>query len=103
MIASVAPIVIEHADAGDRSATKIVQAAALELFELVRAIARASAAAGRELPLVFAGGLLRENSMLTYLLEMRVANELPHVRVIKGGPEAHVGALAAARRLAERP
>ncbi|HTA38921.1 MAG TPA: BadF/BadG/BcrA/BcrD ATPase family protein [Candidatus Acidoferrales bacterium] len=102
-VASVASIVIEHADAGDRSATKIVQGAALDLFELVRAVVRASAAADRELPLVFAGGLLRENSMLTYLLETRIANELPLVHVLKGGPEAHVGALAAARRLAQRP
>jgi N-acetylglucosamine kinase-like BadF-type ATPase len=102
-IASVAPIVVEHADAGDRSATKIVQAAALDLFELVRAVVRASGSNDRELPLVFAGGLLRENSMLTYLLETRIANEFPLVHVRKGGPEAHVGALAAARRLAERP
>ena len=102
-VASVASIVIEHADAGDRSATKIVQAAALELFELVRALVRASGAGGAELPLAFAGGMLSENSMLTYLLETRIANEFPHVRVLKGGPEPHVGALAAARRLAELP
>jgi N-acetylglucosamine kinase-like BadF-type ATPase len=102
-VASVASIVIEHADAGDRSATKIVQAAALDLFELVRALVRTSGSGGRELPLVFAGGLLRENSMLTYLLETRIANEFPHVHVRKGGPEPHEGALAAARRLAERP
>lgn len=102
-VASVASIVIEHADAGDRSATKIVQAAALELFELLRGVFRASGSSDRELPLVFAGGLLRENSMLTYLLETRIANEFPHVRVLKGGAEPHEGALAAARRLAERP
>jgi N-acetylglucosamine kinase-like BadF-type ATPase len=102
-IASVASIVIEHADAGDRSATKIVQGAALDLFELVRAVVRASGSGQRDVPLAFAGGLLRENSMLTYLLEARIANEYPHARVVKGAPQAHMGALEAARHLAERP
>jgi glucosamine kinase len=100
-IAGIAPIVVEHADAGERSATKIVQGAALDLFELLRALARACGAGERELPLVFAGGLLRENSMLTYLLETRIANEFPHLHVVKGAPAPHAGALAAARRLAE--
>jgi N-acetylglucosamine kinase-like BadF-type ATPase len=101
-IASVAPIVLEHAGAGDRGATKIVQAAALELFELIRALVRIAGAGERELPLVFAGGLLAENSMLTYLLETRIANEFPLLHILKGAPPAYLGALAAARRLADR-
>ena len=48
------------------------------------------------MPLVLSGGLLRENSMLTYLLETRIANELPHVHVRKGAAP-HEGALALAR------
>jgi N-acetylglucosamine kinase-like BadF-type ATPase len=102
-IASVAPVVIAAAGAGERSANKIVQGAALELFDLVRALVRTCGAAERELPLVFAGGLLSENSLLSYLLETRVANELPHLHVLKGAPAPHLGALAAARRLADQP
>jgi N-acetylglucosamine kinase-like BadF-type ATPase len=102
-VASIASIVVEHAGSGDRTATKIVQGAALELFELLRALVRASGVGERELPLVLAGGLMAENSMLTYLLETRVANEFPHVHVLKGAPAPHLGALAMARRLAVRP
>jgi len=76
-----------------------VQTAALELFELVRALCRAADVDSRPLPLVFSGGLLRRNSLLTYLIETRIANELPHLRLIKDGPEPHFGALALARGL----
>jgi len=100
-IAALAAVVIEHAGAGDRSGNKILQAAALDLFDLVRGVVRASGSTERELPLVFAGGLLAENSLLTYLLETRIASELPHVHILKGAPAPHFGALAAARRLAE--
>ena len=98
-VASVAPIVLEFADAGERSANKIVQAAALELFELVRAVCRMAGAGATELPLAFAGGLLRANSVLTYLIETRIANELPHLHVVKGGADPYFGALAQAREL----
>lgn len=98
-IAGVAPLVLELAGAGDRSAAKIVQAAALDLFELVRAIVRRAEAGTRELPLAFAGGLLKSNSLLTYLIETRIANEYPHVRIVKNGGAPYLGALAAAREL----
>lgn len=96
-IAALAPIVLEHASAGERSATKIVQGAALELADLLKTIVRRAGAANRELPVAFAGGLLRENSMLTYLLETRVSNELPLLHPIKNPPPAEMGALALAR------
>jgi len=95
-VASAAQCVLECADAGERSAVKIVQAAALELFELVRALCRIAAIEGRPLPLAFAGGLLRRNSLLTYLIETRVASELPDLAIVKGGAEPYVAALALA-------
>ena len=98
-IASLAPVVLQRAGAGDRSATKIVQAAALDLFELVRAVTRRAGTATGDLPLAFAGGLLQSNSLLTYLVETRVANELPQLRAVKDGGAAFLGALAAAREL----
>lgn len=100
-VASFAALVLEQAGAGERSAVKIVQTAALDLFDLVRSICRiASIAAGKETPLALCGGLLGENSMLTYLLETRVANEFPHLAILKNPAAPHFGALAQARALA---
>ena len=98
-IAAIAPIVLETATAGERSATKIVQAAALDLFEMLKALVRSAGAQNRELPLVLAGGLLQSNSLLTFLLETRIANELPFVTPIKQPPRPEYGALALARAL----
>jgi N-acetylglucosamine kinase-like BadF-type ATPase len=98
-IAGVAPIMLESANSGDRSANKIVQAAALELFELVRAVSRMANAGTAELPVAFAGGLLRANSVLTYLIETRIANDMPNLHVVKGAPAPYLGALALARGL----
>jgi glucosamine kinase len=101
-VASVASLVVELAAAGERSATKIVQGAALDLFELLRSVCRRASVSGdAELPLALCGGLLGENSTLTYLLETRVANEMPHLAVVKNSTAPHFGALAQARALVE--
>ncbi|MGZ3507109.1 MAG: BadF/BadG/BcrA/BcrD ATPase family protein [Vulcanimicrobiaceae bacterium] len=99
-IASLAPLVLDAANSGDRAATKILQTAALELAELVRAVVRSAALGGSSAPIVFAGGLLRRNSMLTYLLETRLQNDFPHMPIRKDAIEPYVGALHAADRLA---
>jgi N-acetylmuramic acid 6-phosphate etherase len=98
-IAALAPLVLEFANGGERSANKIVQAAALELFELVRAVCRMTEIGNAEVPIAFAGGLLSRNSLLTYLIETRLSNDFPHVSIVKGGAEPHLGALAQARGL----
>ena len=102
-VASLAACVLDSADAGERSAMKIVQTAALELFDLVRALCRSAGAEERALPLAFSGGLLRRNSLLTYLIETRVANELPNLGHRQGRRRtvcrrARAGACTAARR-----
>jgi hypothetical protein len=43
--------------------------------------------------------LLTANSLLTYLLEMRVLNEFTSMPIRKDNPEPCVGALAEAQRL----
>ena len=98
-LASLAALTLDYADAGERSAAKIVQAAALELFELVKALVRRVDAEQRSLPLLFAGGLLAKNSLLTYLLETRVTNELPNLVPRKSAPDPCLGALELARAL----
>ncbi len=97
-VASFAPLVLELANGGQRSAQKIVQGAALELSELAKTIvARAELPA--QAPLAFAGGLLRQNSLLTYLLETRLQNELPATPIVRSAVEPCFGALAAAGKL----
>ncbi len=97
-IAALAPLVTGAADGGHRVATKIVQNAAQELGDLVRAAARAA-----ELPefpaVVFAGGLLRTNSLLSFLLESRVTNELPGAQIVRVREEPARAALRFAEAL----
>jgi N-acetylglucosamine kinase-like BadF-type ATPase len=99
-LASLAPMVLACASDGERSPSKIAQAAAMDLAELLKAVVHAADVATLELPVVFAGGVLSENSLLTYLLETRVANEYPHFVPIKNPPAPEYGALALARLLA---
>lgn len=98
-IAQLAPVVLRLASDGERSAAKLVQAAALELFDLVKSLVKTANLQDREAPLVFSGGMLAENSLLTYLVETRVGNELPALHVLKRGPAPQFGALALARGL----
>jgi N-acetylglucosamine kinase-like BadF-type ATPase len=100
-IAALAPMVLQRAGDGNRSAAKIVQSAAVDLFELVKAVLRRADATAREVPLVLAGGLLASNSLLTYLIETRVNGDMPAVVPQKTGLAPVFGALAIARRLAE--
>jgi N-acetylglucosamine kinase-like BadF-type ATPase len=98
-IASLAPVVIGCASDGERDATKIVQAAALELADLLKAVVRSAGLTQRELPVVLAGGLLAQNSLLTYLLETRIVNEYPSFHLVKNPPAPEYGALALARAM----
>jgi glucosamine kinase len=102
-IASLAPAMLRAAGAGERGAAKIVQAAALELFDLLKALLRlAEVPRERELPIVFAGGLFSGNSLLTYLVETRVSAEFPHLVPRKNPPPPADGALELARAAAAR-
>lgn len=96
-VAAFAAPTLALASGGVRSANKIVQAAALELFELVKTVVRRAPERDEDLPVALCGGLLGTNSLLTYLLETRIAHELPHVHPIKAPPSPVEGALALAR------
>lgn len=99
LIASLAPLVIEAAGAGERLAHRIVQAAALELGDLAKAVVKAAGLQTADVPIVLAGGLLRENSLLSFLLENRLQSDLPQMPLIKRPREAYHGALALAEAL----
>jgi len=99
LVASLAPVVLELAGSGERSAAKIVQQAALELSDLAKtAVARAQLQQSSA-PLVLAGSLFSENTLLTFLVETRLKNDLPQMNVYKSRAEPVLGALAAAQRL----
>ncbi|NNM99219.1 MAG: hypothetical protein HKL91_05430 [Candidatus Eremiobacteraeota bacterium] len=97
-IAALAPIVLAAADTGERSAVKIVQGAALELADLVRALLRRLDALQRPFTLALCGGLIRENSLLTFLFETRLSNEAPLMTILKFSGEPVEGALVLAER-----
>jgi N-acetylglucosamine kinase-like BadF-type ATPase len=82
-IASMAPSIVAFAGKGNRASTRIVQKAATELGDLVRAAARAVDLAEASPNVAFAGGLLRENTLLSYLLELRVVNEVPGAAIVR--------------------
>jgi N-acetylglucosamine kinase-like BadF-type ATPase len=98
-IAGLAPSIIAFAGKGNRASTKIVQQAAQELGDLVKSVLRAVDLLESSPHVALAGGLLRENSLLTFLLEMRLNADVPGVAIVKSGDEPVRGAL----RLAERP
>ncbi|MDE2571439.1 MAG: hypothetical protein KGM44_02820 [bacterium] len=97
-VAALAAGVLQLAGAGDRPAAKIVQAAAQDLGGLGVAAARAAGLASSNPRVVLAGGLLREGSLLTYLLQTRIENDLLGAVVTRLEREPVEGALALARR-----
>lgn len=98
-VAALAKDVIALASSGVRSANKIVQTAALELSDLVKTVAKKAALQHDAVPLVLAGGLLKENSVLTFLLETRLQSDLPGAEIVKRGVDAYRGALRAAEAM----
>ena len=93
--AALAPSVIAFAGKGNRVAGKIVQQAALELGDLVKGAATQARLVDASPAVALCGGLLAENSMLTFLLETRIAGDLPGASIVRGG-----NALAGAVRIA---
>ena len=97
VVAALAPAIVAFAGKGNRAATKIVQEAAKELGELLRLAARGAGLLDAGAPVALAGGLLRENSLLTFLLETRITGDFSGSAIIRAGLEPVRGAL----RLAE--
>jgi N-acetylglucosamine kinase-like BadF-type ATPase len=98
-LATLAPAIVALADKGNRVATKIVQVAAQDLGDLARSAAQHSGLADASPPLVFSGGLLRENSLLSFLLEARITNEIPGASIIRMRDEPAHAALRFAEAL----
>lgn len=98
-VAALAPPIVALAGNGNRAAAKIVQGAAADLAELIKAVARRAKLVESGVRVALAGGLLRENSLLSYLLEMRVGADLPGCGIVRAGDEPVIGALRLAQAL----
>ena len=98
-IAALAPDILALAGTGNRASTKIVQQAAQELGDLLRATLRAVDLVDASPAVAFAGGLLRENSLLTFLLETRLIGDVAGITILRGGEEPVHGALRLAQAL----
>jgi N-acetylglucosamine kinase-like BadF-type ATPase len=98
-IAALAPSIIAFAGKGNRASTKIVQQAAQELGDLVKAALRAVQLLDASPRVAFAGGLFRENSLLSFLLETRLNGDVAGIAIVKSGDEPVRGALRLAERL----
>lgn len=98
-IAALAPSIIAFAGKGNRASTKIVQQAAQELGDLVKAALRAVQLLEASPRIALAGGLFRENSLLTFLLETRLNGDIAGAAIVKDGDEPARGALRLAERL----
>lgn len=92
-VAGLAPGIVALAGEGNRASTKIVQNAAGDLAELARAAVQQVNLAQSSPTIAFRGGLLRENSLLTFLLQTRLCGDFPGAQVIRGGREAVRAAL----------
>jgi N-acetylglucosamine kinase-like BadF-type ATPase len=98
-VAGLAPSIIAFAGKGNRASTKIVQSAALELGDLLRSAVQQCGLADASPVVGFSGGLLRENSLLSFLLETRVTNEIPGASVLRARDEPARAALRFAEGL----
>ena len=98
-VAALAPSIIAFAGKGNRASTKIVQQAAQELGDLVKAALRAVQLLEASPRIALAGGLFRENSVLTFLVETRLNGDIAGAAIVKGGDEPARGALRLAERL----
>jgi N-acetylglucosamine kinase-like BadF-type ATPase len=96
-IAALAPSIIAFAGKGNRASTKLVQEAARDLGDVLKAATRSAGFGDATPPIVLAGGLLRENSLLTFLLETRITGDFTGAEIRRAGVEPVGGAL----RLAE--
>jgi len=99
-IAALAPVIIAFAGKGNRASTKIVQDAAKELGDLLKSAVKLANLLDASPPVALAGGLMRENSLLTFLLETRINGDIAGATIVRNGDEPVRGALRLAEGLA---
>jgi len=81
-IAALAPSIIAFAGKGNNASMAIVERAADELGRLLIDVARAAGLLDSQASVAFSGGLLREESVLTWLLKTKVEASLSNVKIV---------------------
>jgi glucosamine kinase len=99
-IAAMAPDIITFAGAGNRTSTKIVQEASKDLGDLLKSAVKLAGLLDASPHIALAGGLMRENSLLTFLLETRINGDIAGATIVRNGDEPVRGALRLAEALA---
>lgn len=101
-LAALAPAIVAFGGKGNVVAKRIVQEASQDLGVLVKSAVTQAGLLDASPTVVLAGGLLQENSLLTFLLETRIVGDVPGAHVIRGGDAAARGALRLAEVLLAR-
>jgi len=106
-VASVAPVVIQAAAEHDPECERILNRAAFELTEHVRALTLKIEAAARgharqKLPLAFIGGVVTSDTVLRKIVQHKITFSLPQITVVPpASPPVHGAVLLALRAVAE--
>ncbi|MFN2461330.1 MAG: N-acetylglucosamine kinase [Candidatus Velthaea sp.] len=101
-LAALAPSIIAFAGKGNRASTRIVQDAAKDIGDLLKAAVKAVGLADCSPRVALSGGLLRENSLLTFLIETRINGDIAGATVVRNADEPVRGALRLAQELPAR-
>jgi N-acetylglucosamine kinase-like BadF-type ATPase len=85
-VAAVAPLVLDAAAKNDQVSLLIIEQAAAELTEHIRALAAAVHPASRrkvkaKIPVSFIGGLIANETLLLQMLKEQLRAELPHIQI----------------------
>ncbi len=96
-IAGFYPVVQEAAQEGDKVALQILEYAADELAQNIRAVVHRLELFGEEFPISLLGGVLQGNRMLKEMLCKRIYQIASHARIIDPLHPPEIGALLLAR------
>lgn len=96
-MASVAPIVLEAADGGDKAALKIINEETGELIEHISAMRRKLNQP--RMNLSFIGGIISSKNIYSALLRKKIADDLPEINLQEPDYPPAMGAVLMAKRL----
>lgn len=103
-VASIAPLVIEAAEAKDNECARILNKATFELFEHVRVLVNkieASSHARAKIPLSLIGGLISNDNVYRKILTHKITFSLPQVMVVPPDASPAYGAVLLSIRSAQ--
>lgn len=98
-VAALVPSIIAFAGKGNRAATKLVQEAAKDFGDLVKAATKAASLLEASPTIALAGGLFAENSLYSFLVETRINGDVSGATIVRDGGAPVRGALLLAHGL----